>query len=339
MIDNPVQPQVAWIAYDTKKRQLAAYYQLLIQRFYVRGQAVLAALSVNTLVDKSYRNFFWRDESGSLTSLFPTLANCSYDEAKVLGVSFIWIVPNEKSSEGFFQYLNFYEVQKLTLGIRPINSSAIIQNHITNPKIGRILGKLFELAKPVILPNIFFSKEMIFRQMNVKDLDDAVSLAREAYHSSNFHQIRDMEYLHWRYFSSPRKYCMYGLYNKQEELLAWCVTAVIEKGNSSLGMYTTCMITDMCCKENSKGLRFGRILLKHLINLLAKDENISLILVLYNSLSPYKLLFKKRNFIVLPNKYALRKFPLGVKVFKTDITKIVFDPRSWSVYFGDYDVV
>lgn len=312
---------------------------MLVQRFYVRGQVVLAALSVNTLVDKSYRNFFWRDESGSLTSLFLTLANYAYDEAKALGVSFIWIVPNQKSSTGFFHYLNFHEVQKLTLGIRPIKSSVIVQNCISNPYIGRIIGKLSELVTPVIFPNIFFSKGITFRQMNIEDLDDAVSLAHEAYHLSDFYQIRDRKYLHWRYFKSPRKYCMYGLYKKHGELLAWCVTAVIKKGNSSLGMYFTCMIADICCKEDFKGLRFGRLLLKHLIDLLAKDENISLILVLYNSSSPYKLLFKKRDFIILPNKYELRKFPLGVKVFDTDLTKIVFDPRSWTIYFGDYDVV
>lgn len=343
LFEHPQQPPIAWVAWHRGDDRPVAYYQLLTQNFVHQSKTFLSAYSLNTLVDKDYRKCFWRDQNTKkFVSLFPALANLAYQQALSRGVSFITALPNENSKRGFFDTLGFEKLISLDLMVHPGRPGDVLRRYLNHGILGKLSAPLANLSARLMFHSIRFSGRLLNTSVQLKPLGvehlQVMARLTQWYRPDDITQPRSPEYLRWRYFDSPQKYTLFGIFNQAGDLMAWLAIIALQKGSEKTGYYPVGIITDIAYQDDQQGLSQAKRLVAHVCRDQTKNAGLVMILALRNPAMRSRSPFSRRFFFTMPAKLSGRELNFGIKRLSDEVPESLVTAGNWRLTFSDFDV-
>ena len=224
--DNPGGPAFIQLARDEESGRLAGQYVALPTQVSAYGRTLTGALTVNILTRQAYIG----------QGVFTGLAQAIYRDFPEQGVDFCYGLPNPNSHSKFVQKLEFNDLGRIPLLLRPLDLKALVRR-----KIGSLLSPLalplhlyFQIKKQT--PANGLPAESGSDRSSAGDHSSAegnssaenhsyevfpLSLAELSWFDAFWLKIqnkypiiavRDAAFIRWRYFTNPyRKYQLYGV--------------------------------------------------------------------------------------------------------------------------------
>lgn len=316
--ENPLNEIFIKLAWDGKK--LVGQYAANPIRIYAEGRDIIAALSHDTMTDPQYSGL----------GIFRNTAKALYNDQKKAGHYFIYGFPNGNSIHGFRKNLNWQQIMTVPVHIRPVQVTIHLLKGLFTKK--RLFSKNQE-------ENIFFdSSTLLSDKSGVYELrvesefgDWADELWQRCRGQHRLWIVRDKTYLNWRYVTRPE--------SKYEIVSAW-------QGRKPVGyVITTCtdknfgkilFIMDFMVDLNFRDV--PGILIRCVINR-AKERGVACASVLLPPGSRYRQLFRRHLFLPLPESFFPHPLYFGARCFDLTLRDLVYEPKAWSISWGDDDVL
>jgi hypothetical protein len=163
----------------------------------VGQESILGALSLDTMVHPDFRN----------QGIFVTLAKITFSEASKDGIKCVYGFPNQSSYPGFINKLDWIDVSKMRVAIRPLDIANLIMGKAGNKFGLKIAGTTCNyLYNRVLFRNW---QESGKRDSSIKQItlfDDRfdkfwIQVADQFFITL----MRNKNYLNWRYVNVPDK--------------------------------------------------------------------------------------------------------------------------------------
>lgn len=315
-LENPAGGLFIKLAWD--KEKLIGQYAVSPVQMYADGRNITAALSHDTMTDPQY---------GGL-GIFRTTAEALYSEQTNAGQSFIYGFPNRNSIHGFMKYLKWQQIMPAPVHIRPVRISKSISKKIFH-------GGYSSSDKDDALGNVSSSlidksgKYKLHEETEFGDWADDLWLRCCNQHS--LWVTRNKAYLNWRYATKPEnKYHIVSIWQGFQPV----GYVVIACTNMNFG--DAVFVMDFLVDLNFKYA--ADLLIRYVVNVAKKNE-CAFASVLLTPGSKYLHLFRKKLFLPLPERLFPQPLYFGARCFDPSMSKLVNDPKAWSISWGDDDVI
>lgn len=291
---------------------LTGIYAVFQNRFMSNGNLITGSQSLDTLVAPEGRG----------KGLFNKLASQVYKEAEDRNIAFVYGFPNGNSAHGFFNKLDWINLDPIPFLILPLRSRYILSKL---PIINKISS---------FLPNITYLKKIKHKDnLNIVKDVDIDSNYDKLWHSFskkiNTSLVRDAEYINWRISRPGEDYQNIAICNSAGEMQAICIYSLKEKHGGVIGY-----IMELIYLED----RLGSIVLNKALRHL-KDNNCDAVLAWNFSHSPNHTAYKANGFLPLPEKVRPIELHFGVRVFNKELKNILKDRNNWYLSYFDSDTV
>ena len=291
---------------------LTGIYAVFQNRFMSNGNLITGSQSLDTLVAPEGRG----------KGLFNKLASQVYKEAEDRNIAFVYGFPNGNSAHGFFNKLDWINLDPIPFLILPLRSRYILSKL---PIINKISS---------FLPNITYLKKIKHKDnLNIAKDVDIDSNYDKLWHSFskkiNTGLVRDAEYINWRISRPEEDYQNIAICNSAGEMQAICIYSLKEKHGGVIGY-----VMELIYLED----RLGSIVLNKALRHL-KDNNCDAVLAWNFSHSPNHTAYKANGFLPLPEKVRPIELHFGVRVFNKELKNILKDRNNWYLSYFDSDTV
>jgi hypothetical protein len=235
--------------------------------------------------------------------------------------SMFWVaMPNGQSVRG---HMKLMEPMPLTLLIRPVRLS----NYFSSHKVVRKFLEPFDLVwEKKKMTSKFHIQEHI--SMFDEKFDDLFFAAKD---QKMIIQVRDSQFLNWRYRTNPRrKYISFIATGDGRKIEGYIIVRVMELFEKRVGL-----IIDLLTRKNSNS--GGSLIATALNYFWTNHAALAIVTCLPNS-REYQL-FKKKGFLHCPKRFFSHPLTLCSKPSSEEQDRIgkLADPNNWFFMFGDYD--
>lgn len=317
--ENPAGDALIDLAWDEENQKLAGQYVVWPMRFRVFGADTPCVNSLNTLTREAYRG----------QGIFTGLAKITYDRAAREGKAFCYGIPNPNSYPGFMKKLDFTDLGRVPLYLRPLRPSAMVCEFLHSDPLS-VTARPFDYCFSVYPVKKISGLEVVrLTKGNLELADQFWQKVKNKYPIMN---IRDSAFFKFRYLDMPKRtYFPYFLIQNGTPV-AFVTGRIMEVAGMQCGMLADFLFAQGCAKQAGVLLRF--------ILRLMQNQGASLAGSLMLSHTEEAALLRKNAFFRCPQKLEPQPFPLILRVFDDRLKdKGIFDLRNWFFCMGDYDVI
>ena len=193
---------------------VAALYATVPARFKCGDRTVLAAQSLDTMVDARFRGL----------GLFTRMARDAYARMTEHGVSFVYGFPNGNSFHGFVSKLDWSALDPMPFLFRPLDTGYALE------KISPMLGRIAKVRIPVLGAH-GFSQEL----HALPQADDVDALWQAFSTRLRVARVRDHAFLDKRYARHPRVRYRYRACYQDGRLAGLIIYCVEDKHGGRIG--------------------------------------------------------------------------------------------------------
>jgi GNAT superfamily N-acetyltransferase len=293
--------------------QIVGQYIVIPIRYRYQESMYSGTLSLNTLTHPDFQG----------KGLFTKLANSTYELCSSKTVDFTIGFPNPLSHGGFIKKLDFQEIGRCNLLVKPIRPFNLFKDFLKRKKFkhgGDIPFNWKTINKDgVQLTNFGLTQH------------EEYTIFWESLSKSKIMIDKDFEFLKWRYFDIPgRKYHVIQA-KRENKITAICVLR-IEK----VLMTNTAIIMDFFVLDAH--ISDGNVLLKSILKEL-KHQQVNLVSLIESFDKPILKILKQNNFRKVPKRFLPQPIPVIFRAHRElkEIEKIN-EFSNWSFSFGDYDI-
>ena len=310
-IDNPTKELFVDLAVCDDR--IGAIYAAQPARVRVRGSLVLAAQSVDTLVDADFRG----------RGLFTKMAESLYQRIGEHGGAFVYGFPNGNSAHGFFNKLGWSSLDPVPFLVRPLRTAFIA----SKLPFGRWLGRLPDLRLPIRRSKLRPNQEI--RQ--VTDLDEGLGQLWRRFASNVGVAVeRSPEYLRWRLGKPGERYECLGVFDGAQ-LVAFGAYTTVDKHGGRIGY-----VIELLHEPDDP--QTGAVLLEEsLLRMAADGADVALAWSFGHS--PSAKAYTKVGFVPLPEGLRPIELHIGVRPLDESMAGLLRDRRSWYISYCDSDTV
>lgn len=308
--DGPYGPAKIALAKD-KNGNIIGIEPILPMRILVDGKSIMSSLSCNSIVDPDFRN----------QGIFSQLVSNMLKLINSKEITTIYSIPNKKSYKIFLKN-GFTEICELPLLVRPLKLS----NYFSSP--------IKEIIKPFeIFWKVKKGKNKI-EQFKGKINSDFEDLIKDLSKRTPILQIRDKEFLEWRYNKHPSRKYETHILKENNELLGYIITRIANINGKKIGI-----ILDFVYNSKVKDNDGPKDLVKKVLERFW-DEEVSLSIVTCGNDSQEKKILHQVGFKTSPRflKPEPLYFIVGGSNSDDETLKKIKNFKNWFFTFGDYDV-
>lgn len=198
-LEGPVKKLLISLALD-RSGNIVAHYALHPTWMVYKGQKILGAQSLGTMVHKDFRG----------KGLFVETAKRCYQLAQSNGVKLLYGSPNEKSYPGFVNKLGWTETVELSPLYYILNLRKLIQSRVSN-----LFGRLLLLPPLTVWLEYKKRRNSVYPDVpapvsvyQISEFDESFDfLWQECKSQFSVGVWKDSSYLQWRYVRIPRQKC------------------------------------------------------------------------------------------------------------------------------------
>lgn len=290
--------------------RIAALYAAVPARFTCAGETVIAAQSLDTMVDSEFRGL----------GLFTRLARAVNDRMIERGVAFVYGFPNGNSIHGFVSKLNWLALDPVPFLFRPMNVGYLVA------RLNRRLGSMLRLRIPV------FGRagcSTILRELPAAAELDALWAGFSTL--INVARVRDHEFLQHRYAQHPRAQYRFRAVHERGQLAGLVVSCAEDKHGGRIGY-----VMELMCLPGRDELAHG--LLADALRDMA-DEGCDGVLAWCFRHSPYHRAFLRKGFLPLPERVRPIELHFGFRPLSTAAEDLLSRRANWYISYSDSDTV
>jgi hypothetical protein len=279
----------------------------------LRGGRVLAAQSVDTLVDADFRG----------RSLFTKMAKAVYQRVCEQGGSFVYGFPNANSAPGFFGKLGWMSLDPVPFLMKPIRT-AFFASKLPG---GRWLRKLPDWRLPIWGPQLQAGQEL----RRITDIGPELSSLWDRFASNVAVAVdRNSEYLRWRLSKPGERYECLGVF-EATRLIAFCAYTTAVKHGGRIG-YVIELLHDPG-RDSA-----GAALLVESLRRMAADGAEAVLAWCFGH-SPNASAHRRAGFLPLPERLRPIELHIGVRPLDESLKPVLSDRRNWYISYCDSDTV
>ena len=319
--DNPSGGGRIWLA--VAEGTIVGQYAVIPVRMQYRGEVAVATLSLDTMTHPDHRH----------QGVFTTLANSLYKELETEKIPVTYGFPNENSLAGLVSKLDWLYLCSLSVFVKPLRVSRIVERLITNRALAFPIKKMSRpLARLLFRPtNAFLHKGREIKWID--RFDDRMNVFWEQVASRyRIAVVRDSAYLNWRYFDNPGREYRALIAEKGGEILGYVILRCMEQFGLRGGM-----IVDLGSQPDQEPVL--RALLAKAERFF-KKQRMDLVACVINGDEKYMAALRKRGFLVRPGILGLKEWHFGCRLNTPTLDRGFFgDSSNWFLTFGDTDII
>ena len=293
--------------------RIAAIYAVQPSVVRVRGDRMLAAQSVDTLVDADFRG----------RGLFTKLAEAVYQRVREREGAFVYGFPNVNSAPGFFNKLGWRSLDPVPFLVRPLGTAFVA----SKLPFARCLRRLPDLRLPIGRARLPATLEL----RPVTEFGPELDALWERFASDVVVAVdRSPQYLRWRLGKPGERYQCLGVF-EGTQLVAFCAYTTVDKHGGRIG-YVVELLHDPGRHET------GAALLVESLRRMATDGADAVLAWSFRH-SPNAKAHSKAGFVPLPERLRPIELHLGVRPLIESLTEVLSDRRNWYISYCDSDTV
>lgn len=289
--------------------RVAALYAGVPVRIQVGSQEIMAAQSLDTMVDKEYRGL----------GLFTKMARDTYELMSQSDVALVFGFPNGNSYHGFTNKLAWTSLDPVPFLFRPLKLG-----YLAN-RLNKHLGAMLNVPVPVL-----GAKGRTEAIQRLPDREEVQSLWSEFRINFQVGRVRDFQFLEARYERHPRAAYKYRAFREDGKLLGLSIYCVEQKHGGTIGY-----LMELMCAHGRQDIA------KNLISDVLSDmrhAGCDGVLAWCFSHSPYYRQLLRNVFIPLPVSVRPIELHFGCLPLAWE-SDVVLNRRNWYISYGDSDTV
>ena len=306
--------------------EIVAHYAVMWFPMSYQGRRISGAVSTATVTDKKARG----------KGLFTKLAKRVFTEIETDGCKLVFGFPNSQSINGFIKKLEWFEIAKFPLLIKPVNFSPFLNKFLGNKPLtvffSFFMNKVYKFGFKLF--NGWGQNRSIRIVTDVEGFPEEFNkIWKSCFASSKIAVAREFAYLKWRYMDKPfGKYDIVTAVDENNEISGYMVITVAEKK----GMKVVYVMEIMARDDNKRV--YGKFL-KYLESY-ARERKADAVSMLCLPNNPNKGLFYKHGFLPVPRKMFPQDIHFCARANSRDIDKTyIKDAKNWFITWGDLDIV
>lgn len=315
--DNPAGAGYVRLAGDAG--EVVGQYAAIPTRFHIDGAARTFAMSCDTMTHPAYQK----------QGMFVTLARELYDEvARDHGVTTVWGFPNDASHPGFVGKLEWFDVHVFPTLVKPLRSAPVLQRYLKSPALARTLGALGDAAWRLVAPRPREPRRAVLRPLTAFDERFDALWARHQ-GLARVIQVRDAQYLTWRYLAAPVfEYHPFEV-TVDGKLEGFIVLRALTLLDLPVGALVECFPFPLVDAEVTREvLGFAQRWVA--------ERGAAFLTALVSPAHTSHL--TRFGFIKVPESLNLRRWYLGARCAPADAA-VLRDVGNWHITYGDADIV
>jgi GNAT superfamily N-acetyltransferase len=300
-----------WLMLDNG--EVVGHYAIIPQRMVIRGKQYLGAQSLATATHPDYRR----------RGIFKTLAEKTYEDARLQNILLIYGFAVEASYYGFIERLGWQDFFLIKHLVKVLDVDAFFKG---KSNIQKLAYKMYSCARN------WFKKEeraieYTFNIEETKRYNKGYDVFwRKVLNNFDVITVRDSKYLNWRYVDRPhRSYFNFICKNQDGEILGYLVLTILEKNRVGY-------VVDLLTIDNENVVND---LTKKAVEFL-RNRNATAITCHFPKHSPYYPTFKRNGFIDIGARGFADRFIAKVNM-ENSVTSWIKEAKSlkWFITYGD----
>jgi hypothetical protein len=307
---NPTKKLFVDFAMAPSNDRVAAVYATLPVHLRVGQHVTLGVQSVDTITDSDFRG----------RGLFIKLAKSTYARAAASGSRLVYGFPNGNSAHGFFERLEWTDLDPVPFLIRPLRSKYVLERL----KLQRYAHRLPDVP-------LFFGRDRSDEAVvRVERFDErATSLWHSFAQRVGVAVERDAAYLNWRLVEKPGEDYRSEAVRAGDEFSALVTHVVKEKHGGRIGY----VMEAICTRSHASDLR--RLLKRALANMTRQGADVALAWCLPHS--PQYTSYLRMGFLPFPERFRPIELHVGARDLASNDGIDVTDRRNWYFSYLDAD--
>lgn len=309
--ENPM-GSMRYVAED-KREGIVGHYGLLFQKIKIGDKIVTGSQAVDAMTHLNFQR----------QGMFVKLGREILHRAGNEGIFFTFGFPNKAASPGH-KKVGWIEICEVPMLLKPLNIAAIFGKHIKNTyflKIGSNIAstslRLVRQGKKTQLEHLSVKSVTCFNE-RINEFWSKVA------HNYRIIQVRDKEFLNWRYVTNPHNQYTILIAEENETIVGYAVLGKMTMHGIEGGA-----IVDMLTYSDQG--QISEFLISKAIEQFQKKD-MGYIACMMRRGSMYYRALKRHGFIVTPEKV---RFILHLNSDKFSMPAKVFD--KWFLTWGDSD--
>lgn len=293
--------------------RIAGIYAVQPALVRVRGAQMLAAQSVDTLVDADFRG----------RGLFTKTAEAVYERLRQHDAAFVYGFPNANSASGFFGKLGWSSLDPVPFLVRPLRTAFVA----SKLPLGRWLRQLPDVRLPILGPSLKPTQEL----RPVLEFGPELDELWKRFSSNVMVAVdRTPGYLRWRLGRPGARYKCFGVF-EGAQLVAFSAHTTVDKHGGRIGYVIELL-------HNPGRREVGAALLVECIRGMASDGADAVLAWSFRH-SPNANAYAKAGFVPLPDRLRPIELHIGVRPLDESLSDVLIDRRNWYISYCDSDTV
>lgn len=311
--ENPL-GSMRYVAED-KREGIVGYYGLIFQKIKIGDKIVTGSQAVDAMTHSNFQR----------QGIFVKLGKEILHQAGNEGVFFTFGFPNEAALPGH-KKVGWVEICEVPILLKPLNIESILGKYTKNTYLLKIGSSIASIPLRLVRQGKKTHPERLFVK-SVTCFDERINeFWSKVAHSYTIIQVRDKEFLNWRYVTNPHKQYTILIAEKNAAIVGYAV----------LGEITMCgirggAIVDMLTYPDQG--QISEFLISRVIEQFQKKD-MGYIGCMMQRGSMYYRALKRHGFIVTPGKV---RFILHLNADRFSMPAEVFD--KWFLTWGDSDFI
>jgi hypothetical protein len=310
-VDNPTQELL--VNFAVSEDRVAAIYAVQPAFARVREARMLAAQSVDTLVDADFRG----------RRLFTTMAEAVYQRVHEGDGAFVYGFPNANSAPGFFRKLGWVSLDPVPFLVRPLRTEFLA----SKLPIGRWSSLVPDMRLPIGRRKLNAAQEL----RPVTELGPDLDELWERFASDVVVAVdRSADYMRWRLTKPGESYECLGVY-EAGQLVAFCAYTTVDKHGGRVG-YVVELLHDPGRDDVGAGL------LAECLRRMASSGADAVLAWCFRH-SPNAKAYSRTGFLPLPEKLRPIELHVGVRPLGDSLSEVLGQRQNWYISYCDSDTV
>jgi GNAT superfamily N-acetyltransferase len=315
--DNPA--GVGYVQLADHAGATVGQYAAIPTRFLVAGTERTLAMSCDTMTHPNYQK----------QGIFVTLARELYTALETHHrVGVVWGFPNANSRPGFLSKLEWFDVYRYPLWVKPLRSRAVLERYLKSPRLAGALAGIGDRLWHLVAPRPVPARGCVIREITAFD-DRFAELWRCFRDLAPIVQVRDPAYLRWRYHAVPE----FG-YRTFEVVIGGALAGYFVLRVLTLFDMRLCAVVDLfpCPIGDARVMR-------EVLSFAQRHAEAEQAAFLTALLPPVHAGYLKRfGFLSVPGFANARPWYLGCRCPGAD-TPLFRDVNNWYMTYGDVDII